>query len=81
MSQTQTSHAFHEHPRSLILKGTEVKDSFSNAAALFDHEPMELVDMALRRLQNSGIQPVEWRSRLYRRMGVPVINMVCIDQP
>ena len=77
MWQTQT----YEHPQSLILKGTEVKDGFSNATALFDHDPMELVDMALHQLQSGGVQPVEWRSRLYRRMGVPVINMVCINQP
>jgi len=48
---------------SLLLKG--IKDCFQNAPALFDHDPMEVVDMALHQLQNCGVQPVEWRSRLY----------------
>jgi hypothetical protein len=79
MSQTQTSHTSYEHPQFLILRDTEVKDGFSNTTTLFDHDPMDLVDMAL--LQSGGVELVEWRSRLYCRMGIQVIHMVCINQP
>ena len=44
---------------------------------IHDTVPEELVDKALNTLQEAGIKLVEWRSLLYRRMGVPVIIRVC----
>lgn len=38
--------------------------------------PEELVDRALKTLQDAGVQLIEWRSLLYRRMGVPVVLKV-----
>ncbi|KAH9946611.1 hypothetical protein B0H21DRAFT_399582 [Amylocystis lapponica] len=41
--------------------------------SIFDQAPLDLVDLALATLQSAGVEPVEWRSLLYRRMGVPVL--------
>ncbi|KAH9474863.1 hypothetical protein JR316_0013331 [Psilocybe cubensis] len=40
---------------------------------ILDKHPAEIVDIALDTLQSLGIQLVEWRSLLYRRLGVPVL--------
>ena len=44
---------------------------------IYELSPEELVDKALKALQNAGIQLIEWKSLLYRRMGVPLIIKVC----
>ncbi|KAL4250063.1 hypothetical protein ABKN59_004914 [Abortiporus biennis] len=36
-------------------------------------EPAEVVDRALHALQQAGVQLIEWRALLYKRMNVPVI--------
>ncbi|KAJ2913663.1 hypothetical protein MD484_g6765, partial [Candolleomyces efflorescens] len=38
---------------------------------VFDHQPTELVDAALSKLQAAGVKLIEWRALLYRRMGKP----------
>ena len=43
---------------------------------IFEFSPEELVDTALKSLQDAGIHPIEWLSILHRRMGVPVILKV-----
>ncbi|KAI0648911.1 hypothetical protein C8Q79DRAFT_887884, partial [Trametes meyenii] len=40
---------------------------------IYEFSPEELVDKALHALQEAGIQLIEWKSLLHRRMGVPVI--------
>ncbi|KAI0775014.1 hypothetical protein BD413DRAFT_603049 [Trametes elegans] len=40
---------------------------------IYDDSPEELVGKALKALQEAGIQLIEWKTLLYRRMGVPVI--------
>lgn len=40
---------------------------------VFEQQPAELVDIALLRLQAAGIELIEWRALLYRRMAVPII--------
>ncbi|KAH9940638.1 hypothetical protein B0H21DRAFT_754562 [Amylocystis lapponica] len=45
----------------------------SPSPSIFDQTPLDLVDLALATLQSAGVEPVEWRSLLYRRMGVPVL--------
>ncbi|KAI0349715.1 hypothetical protein OH77DRAFT_1414481, partial [Trametes cingulata] len=40
---------------------------------LHDLSPEELVNMALTALQQAGIELVEWKTLLYRRMGVPLV--------
>ena len=42
-----------------------------------DEHPAVLVDKALQTLQREGIQVIEWRALLYRRMKVPVFVKVC----
>ena len=44
---------------------------------IYELSPEELVDKALKALQNAGVQLIEWKSLLYRRMGVPLIIKVC----
>ncbi|EJF64501.1 hypothetical protein DICSQDRAFT_51896 [Dichomitus squalens LYAD-421 SS1] len=46
------------------------KDDTSN---IYEFSPEELVDKALKTLQNAGIELIEWSSLLHRRMNVPVI--------
>lgn len=44
---------------------------------ILNHEPEEVVDLALEILQGAGITfIVEWHSLLYRRMNVPVVIRV-----
>ncbi|KAF8964812.1 hypothetical protein BDZ97DRAFT_1814611 [Flammula alnicola] len=38
-----------------------------------DHEPAEIVDIALQALQRAGVELIEWRAVLYRRMNVPIL--------
>lgn len=40
---------------------------------VFDRRPAELVDVALTRLQEAGVELIEWKALLYRRMAVPII--------
>ncbi|KAI0663748.1 hypothetical protein C8Q70DRAFT_906522 [Cubamyces menziesii] len=44
-----------------------------SASNVYEFSPEELVDKALRALQEAGVQLIEWKTLLYRRMGVPVI--------
>ncbi|KAI0323404.1 hypothetical protein GY45DRAFT_1406172 [Cubamyces sp. BRFM 1775] len=45
----------------------------SIATDIYECPPEELVDKALKTLQETGLQLIEWRTLIYRRMGVPVI--------
>jgi hypothetical protein len=40
---------------------------------VFEHSPEELVDIALSELQAAGIQLIEWRALVNRRMDVPIV--------
>ncbi|GBE90121.1 hypothetical protein SCP_1801450 [Sparassis crispa] len=51
----------------------DVCSSSGEIPALFNRLPEELVDHALHTLQDAGVELIEWRSLLYRRMGVPVL--------
>ncbi|KAF9530516.1 hypothetical protein CPB83DRAFT_850459 [Crepidotus variabilis] len=44
-----------------------------NEGNILNHEPVEVVDMALERLQKAGVELIEWRAQLYRRMQVPIV--------
>ena len=46
---------------------------------ILDYEPAEVVDIALQKLQKAGVELIEWRSLLYRRMNVPVILKVNLN--
>ena len=43
---------------------------------ILSNDPAEVVDMALDRLQRAGVQLIEWRALLYRRMNVPIVVTV-----
>ncbi|KAI1797428.1 hypothetical protein LXA43DRAFT_877825 [Ganoderma leucocontextum] len=45
----------------------------ADTAIINEYSPEELVDKALKTLQDAGIQLIEWLSLLHRRMNVPVI--------
>jgi hypothetical protein len=45
---------------------------------ILNHEPEEVVDLALEKLQEAGIMLVEWHSLLYRRMNVPLVIRVSL---
>ncbi|KAJ2928188.1 hypothetical protein H1R20_g8904, partial [Candolleomyces eurysporus] len=45
---------------------------YSPPKDLFDRQPAELVDVAISRLQAAGVELIEWRALLYRRMSVPI---------
>ena len=47
-----------------------------DSADVYEYSPEELVDKALKTLQDAGIELIEWSSLLYRRMNVPVIVKV-----
>ena len=47
-----------------------------SASNVYEFSPEDLVDKALRALQEAGVQLIEWKTLLYRRMGVPVILKV-----
>ncbi|EIW57701.1 uncharacterized protein TRAVEDRAFT_125965 [Trametes versicolor FP-101664 SS1] len=47
--------------------------SSPSASAIHASSPEQLVDKALYALEKAGVQLIEWKSLLYRRMGVPVI--------
>ncbi len=58
-------------------------DHFSNmyppeadTASIYQLSPEQLIDKALKTLQDAGIQLIEWLSLLHRRMNVPVIIKV-----
>lgn len=78
MIQTQTSPEY----RTVFLNAPRQKDVQEKhypiiaKNSLFDQSPEELVDIALQRLQTAGLDPIEWRAPLYRRMGIPKILMV-----
>ncbi|KAI0636215.1 hypothetical protein C8Q77DRAFT_1052473 [Trametes polyzona] len=62
-----------------LSKPTESDNGFRSTSPFlqsrsdtFQVSPEELVDRALHALQTAGIQLIEWKSLLYRRMGVPV---------
>lgn len=48
----------------------------ADASNIYEYSPEELVDKALKTLQDAGIELIEWSSLLYRRMNVPVIIKV-----
>lgn len=52
--------------------------SSPSASAIHASSPEQLVDKALYALEKAGVQLIEWKSLLYRRMGVPVILKVRI---
>lgn len=43
---------------------------------IMDNAPEVVVDMALAQLQKHGVELIEWRAPLYRRMHVPIIIKV-----
>jgi len=43
---------------------------------ILDNHPAEVVEIALNALQRAGIQMIEWRALLYRRMRVPILVSV-----
>lgn len=43
--------------------------------------PEALVDIALERLSAAGVQLIEWRALLYRRLNVPIIAKVRKNPP
>ena len=50
--------------------------SQADTANIYESSPEELVDRALKTLQDAGIQLIEWQSLLHRRMNVPVVIRV-----
>jgi hypothetical protein len=75
MSQTQTistSPNFSHFPQRLFLN--------ASTKTILDHEPPEVVDIALQKLQKAGVELIEWRALLCRRMNVPVILKVSFIQ-
>jgi hypothetical protein len=44
---------------------------------ILDHEPPEVVDIALQKFQKAGVELIEWRA--LRRMNVPVILKVSFN--
>lgn len=50
--------------------------SSPSASTVHASSPEQLVDKALHALEKAGVQLIEWKSLLYRRMGVPVILKV-----
>lgn len=56
----------------------EEHDVDSAPKDVFDNSPSHLVGVALARLQAAGVELIEWRAMLYRRMSVPVIVRVNI---
>jgi hypothetical protein len=42
---------------------------------ILNNEPAEVVDMALQELRRAGVELIEWRAELYRRMNVPIVVM------
>ncbi|KAI9061127.1 hypothetical protein FKP32DRAFT_1576640 [Trametes sanguinea] len=80
MSQTTTitldSHQPSASPLRSQVKSKDFRDAHpfsSSASNVYEYSPEELVDKALRALQEAGIQLIEWLSLLHRRMNVPVI--------
>ncbi|OCH91387.1 hypothetical protein OBBRIDRAFT_728815 [Obba rivulosa] len=74
LSTSPTIRLFLVAPKDLDPFGFTTRAS-SWKATLDAHEftPEELVDRALHTLQQAGMELIEWKSLLYRRMGVPVI--------
>ncbi len=50
--------------------------SSPSASTVHASSPEQLVDKALHALEKAGVQLIEWKSLLYRRMGVTVILKV-----
>jgi len=74
MSQTQTistSPNFSHLPQRLFFN--------TSTKTILDHEPAEVVDIALQNLQKAGVELIEWRALLCRRMNVPVILKVSFN--
>ena len=55
---------------------TNITPQKADNSTIYEFSPEELVDKALKTLQDAGIQLIEWLSILHRRMGVPVIIKV-----
>jgi hypothetical protein len=78
MSLTQSISSTYIH--SILLSAPiKPKDILPRDVSLFDLEPEALVDMALHKLQTTGTRIIEWRSLLYKRMHVPVIITVSLQ--
>jgi hypothetical protein len=45
---------------------------------LLDFKPAEVIDVALCRLQDIGVELIEWRVLVFARMDVPVMFRVCM---
>ena len=71
MSLTQTTVQPEVFPK-LLLKSLD-------AGNILKNEPAEVVDMALQELRRAGVELIEWRAELYRRMHVPIVVMVSVD--
>jgi hypothetical protein len=71
MSLTQTTVEPEVFQR-LCLKGLD-------EGSILNKEPAEVVGMALQELRRAGVELIEWRAELYRRMHVPIVIMVSID--
>ncbi|KAI0366288.1 hypothetical protein BV20DRAFT_972008 [Pilatotrama ljubarskyi] len=64
------------YPIRLTKPANEYRNAHPYAASasnIHDFSPEELVDKALRALQQVGVELIEWKSLLYRRMGVPLM--------
>lgn len=73
MSDTKTFPPQHYHiPNTIVL----LLDSPAKGRDILDNRPSDVVDLALVQLQNIGIQLVEWRTLLYRRLNVPRLMKV-----
>lgn len=44
---------------------------------ILENDPIEVLDLALSRLQAAGVKLIEWRDLVYRRMNVPASIKVC----
>ncbi|KAI0826572.1 hypothetical protein BC628DRAFT_1320151 [Trametes gibbosa] len=80
MTQTITTTQNEASPQVLRIPPSKPRNhfedahpSFPSSSDIYTSSPEELVDKALHALQEAGVQLIEWKSLLYRRMGVPVI--------
>ncbi|OJT01780.1 hypothetical protein TRAPUB_7836 [Trametes pubescens] len=54
----------------------EAHPNAPSASDIYASSPEQLVDKALHALQEAGVQLIEWKTLLFRRMGVPVFFKV-----
>lgn len=73
MSLTQTITIHHRFTSSQTFIDSPYLKKYDGILNL---QPVEVVDLALERLQTAQIILIEWRALLYRRMNVPVLVKV-----